>query len=210
MARSGALSLRQKESSAELTRAPGRVAVRKSDCGLPTDKEKLREMCMERQDTRTRAAENHSIIGSKEEQPGRFASRLSPFTFYSRDSLTAVMANFSVTHLVGERQVRPRFAHIPIRSYRVIALPAKHPNMILGVLLPESHPAAGARLIVDKRYAILDGKIRWIVTALVDVARSFPPGPQPLVGPSGMVFPDVVEESGALRERRGIAPSAEE
>jgi hypothetical protein len=69
----------------------GRVAVRKSDCDVPTDKEELRAVCMERQDSRNRATENHGDLegnherrsqerGPKEEQPGRFASRLSVFT----------------------------------------------------------------------------------------------------------------------------------
>ena len=63
---------------------------------------------------------------------------------------------------------------------------------------------------VDKRNAVLDGKISWILTGLVDVAGAFPPGPQSFVDAGGVVFPDVIEESSALRERRGIAPSAEE
>src|SRR5260370_21065513 len=109
--------------------------------------------------------------------------------------------------LVGKGQVCPRFGHVAVGSDRVEGLAAEHPNIVRDVLLPESYAAAGARLNVDKRNAVLDGKIRWILTGLLDVAGAFPPGPQSFVDAGGVVFPDVIEESSALRERRCLAPS---
>src|SRR5260370_38829818 len=61
MAKRGTRSPRQKECGGAAKRvADERVTARESNCGVPTDKEKLRGMRMERQDSRHRAAVNHS------------------------------------------------------------------------------------------------------------------------------------------------------
>src|SRR5207244_8460649 len=73
-----------------------------------------------------------------------------------------------------EGQIGPQVVHVARRGSgtRVIALSAKHPDIMISVWLPYGCPAAPAGQVVHKRYAV--GKIRAV---FVDVAGALPPNP---------------------------------
>src|SRR6266480_4852525 len=103
-----------------------------------------------------------------------------------------------------EGQIGPQVVHVARRGSgtRVIALSAKHPDIMISVWLPYGCPAAPAGQVVHKRYAV--GKIRAV---FVDVAGALPPNP---LSAALLVFPNIVKESGRLRDFGAVSPAAEE
>src|SRR5437016_13737833 len=73
---------------------------------------------------------------------------------------------------------------------------------MISVWLPYGCPAAPAGQVVHKRYAV--GKIRAV---FVDVAGALPPNP---LSAALLVFPNIVKESGRLRDFGAVSPAAEE
>src|SRR5712664_870927 len=103
-----------------------------------------------------------------------------------------------------KRQVSPEVVEVPgsCAGCRVVAFSAEYPNITLRVWLPKSGASACTNHVVHEGYT----GDAYICALLIDSAGAFPPDP---LSEGMVIFPNVVEESGALRRTGAVSPAAE-
>src|SRR4029077_11694331 len=104
-----------------------------------------------------------------------------------------------------ERQVTPQIVDVAWRGAGsgIVAFPAEHRNVFRSKRWPDSGAPAGTNDVVHEKRP----RRALNISLLVDSAGAFPPGPLP----GGVViFPNVIQESGALRGASAVPPAAEE